>query len=112
MANDKEFVPGLFIYPPNDKAPDFVKGAISIEIPDLGKWLKEKHNAGETKIRLDIKSGKSGKWYAEVNTWKPSGNPSSPDQSGGAGPGKAAPDSGGMIDDDIPFAPFERGSVI
>jgi len=65
---DKQFVDGLIIKPPRDNAPDFVKGQISIKRKELGNWLRGKE---EDWINLDIKVGQSGKWYAEVNTWKP-----------------------------------------
>lgn len=66
--SDKKFVPGLFVDKPNDKAPDFVKMKISIKRKDLGNFLR-----GETEdyINIDVKEAKSGKWYAEVNDWKP-----------------------------------------
>ena len=66
--SDKEFVNGLIIKPPHDKAPDFVKCAISIKRKDLGNWLREKKDDW---INLDVKVSKDGKWYAEVNNWKP-----------------------------------------
>jgi len=68
---EKQFVNGLIVKAPRDNAPDFVKGSISIKIKDLGMWLKDEYKKGEEWINLDIKEGKSGKWYAEVNTWKP-----------------------------------------
>ena len=64
----KEFVDGMIIKAPRDGAPDFVKGAISIKRGDLGNWLEAKT---EEWINVDIKESKAGKWYAEVNTWKP-----------------------------------------
>jgi hypothetical protein len=66
--SDKEFVDGLIVKAPNDKAPDFVKCSISIKRKDLGNWLRGKEDDW---INLDVKEGKTGKWYAEVNTWKP-----------------------------------------
>jgi hypothetical protein len=68
---DKEFVDGLIINPPHEKAPDFVKAKISIKRKDLGNWLRGKDDEW---INLDVKVSKGGKWYAEVNTWKPGGN--------------------------------------
>ena len=46
-----DFVDGLMAKKPNEKAPDFVKCAISIKRADLITWL-----TGQT---------------AEVDTWKP-----------------------------------------
>lgn len=69
---DKKFVDGLIVKPPHEKAPDFVKCSISIKVKDLGTWLRKEYEAGNKDwINIDVKAGKSGKWYAEVNTWKP-----------------------------------------
>lgn len=68
-----QFVDGLIVKAPNPKAPDFVKAQISIKVEDLGKWLREKYKAGEEWVNIDIKSAKSGKWYAAVSTFKPKG---------------------------------------
>ena len=65
--SEKEFVDGLYIYPPHEKAPDFVKASISIDRKKLGNWLRGRT---EEKIRIDVKNGNKG-WYCEVNTWKP-----------------------------------------
>lgn len=68
MSNEKEFVDGLIVKPPHEKAPDFVKCSISIKRKDLGNWLRGK---SDDWINLDVKVAKSGKWYAEINNWKP-----------------------------------------
>lgn len=65
--SEKKFVDGLLIKAPHEKAPDFVKCAISIKRKDLGNWLRSQT---EDWINLDVKVAKSGQWYAEVNTWK------------------------------------------
>lgn len=66
--SDKEFITGLFVKAPHEKAPDFVKCSISIKRADLGNWLRGRD---EEWINLDVKVSQNGKWYAEVNTWKP-----------------------------------------
>jgi hypothetical protein len=68
MSDEKEFVSGLFIKPPYENAPDFVKCSISIKRADLGNWLRGKDDEW---INLVVKEAKSGKWYAEVDNWKP-----------------------------------------
>lgn len=70
MSDEKEFVDGLFVNAPREGAPDFVKAKISIKRVELGKWLQQKE--GEW-INLDVKVAKSGKWYSEVDNWKPKG---------------------------------------
>ncbi len=74
MAKDDiEFVDGLIVKPPHEKAPDFVKAQIAIRVEDLGKWLREKYKCGEEWVNIDVKAAKSGKWYAAVSTFKPKG---------------------------------------
>ena len=68
---DIEFVDGLIVKRPHEKAPSFVKAQISIKVEDLGKWLREKYKAGNEWINLDVKESKGGKWYASVSTYDP-----------------------------------------
>ena len=83
--NDKKFVDGLIVKPPRDTAPDFVKCSISIKTDELIAFL---NNEGSEWVNIDVKESKTGKWYAEVNTWKP-------EKSVHAGDEK--------LEDDIPF---------
>ena len=72
MAKEEiEFVDGLIVKPPHEKAPNFVKASISITVEDLGKWLREKYKAGEQWVNIDVKESKGGKWYAAVSNFKP-----------------------------------------
>jgi hypothetical protein len=68
MANDIEFVDGLHVKAPHEKAPSFVKASISIKVADLTKWL-----AGKTDewVNIDVKESKGGKWYCSVSNFKP-----------------------------------------
>ena len=94
--SEKQFVDGLIVKPPHEKALDFVKCSISIKRKDLGNWLRGK---SDDWINLDVKVSQGGKWYAEVNDWKPQSNAGSPRstdmQEDGSPPG--------YYDDDIPF---------
>lgn len=92
--SDKEFVDGLIIKAPHERAPDFVKCSISIKRKDLGNWLRQRD---EDWINLDVKESKQGKWYAEISTWKPEEKKEAPAESGGGLP------------DDIPFARRDDG---
>lgn len=65
---EKEFVDGLIVKAPRQGAPEFIKAAISIKRADLGNWLRAKDDEW---INIDVKVSQSGKWYAEVNNWKP-----------------------------------------
>ncbi len=66
--SEKKFVNGLIVKAPHERAPDFVKCKISIKRKDLGNWLREQ---SDDWINLDVKVSKEGKWYAEINDWKP-----------------------------------------
>ena len=68
MADAIEFVNGLLVKAPHEKAPDFVKANISIKVEDLVEWLG---NRTEEWINIDVKEAKSGKWYAAVSNFKP-----------------------------------------
>ena len=92
--SEKEFVAGLYIKPPHEKAPDFVKFSISIKRADLGNWLRGKSDEW---INLQVKESQNGKWYAEVDNWKPN-------EGGASQVAKDAAVNGlPDYDDDIPF---------
>tara|TARA_R100001463_G_scaffold50821_1_gene101296 strand:- start:3 stop:341 length:339 start_codon:yes stop_codon:yes gene_type:complete len=63
----KEFVSGLYIYPPNENTAHFIKCKIQLNRPQLLEYL---NSSQEEKINLDVKENQDGKFYAEVNTWK------------------------------------------
>jgi len=68
MENQKVFVDGLLAKQPDEKAPDWVKCKLSIKREELIAWLTNQE--GEW-LNLQVSEGRSGKWYAEVDTWKP-----------------------------------------
>jgi hypothetical protein len=70
---DKEFVNGLLVKAPREGAPDFVKANISINRKELMAFLSTKDDEW---VNVDVKVAKTGKWYAEVNNWKPNGQKS------------------------------------
>ena len=73
--DDKVFPSGLYVNRPRPGSPDFVKARISIKVETFLEYLGEQD--GEW-LRVDVKEGfrddKDGnkKWYAQVDTWKPS----------------------------------------
>lgn len=67
--SEKEFPNGLIAKKPNDNAPGFVVCGLSIKRKDLGNWLR---NQTDDWINCQIKISKQGKYYVEVDTWKPS----------------------------------------
>lgn len=74
MENTKIFVDGMRFELPAEqvkvKAP-WIKGKISVKVPDLINFL-EKHQNQSGWLNIDLKkSDKSGKYYLELNNWKP-----------------------------------------
>ena len=74
MSDQKVFVDGLLVKLPDDNAPDFVKLKLSIKLDEFGPWVaaRKKADPDSEWMNIEIKEGRSGKWYAELNTWKPS----------------------------------------
>lgn len=97
--SDKEFPNGLILKAPRDGAPDYVIGSLSIRKAEFLDWLKGREGDW---VNLNLKRGQSGKWYAEVDTWRPKGEGNS------GGPARRAPDPRKAEEvDDIPFiTPF------
>ena len=96
--SDKEFVDGLIVKQPHEKAPDFVKCSISIKRKDLGNWLRGK---SDDWINIDVKESRGGKWYAEVSNWKPKQSQHQQDKANGYQP---EPQGGDYdAESDIPF---------
>jgi hypothetical protein len=89
--SDKEFPNGLILKAPRDGAPDYVIGSVSIRKAEFLAWLNGREGDW---VNLNLKRGQSGKWYAEVDTWKPKGE--------GKAVRAAAP-AGVDFDDSIPF---------
>ena len=80
MDSTKKFVDGMRFELPSEKAPDFVKGKISIKVDSFINFA----NANKTEsgwLNIDLKVGKSGKAYAELNEWKPSATKEVPEKS-------------------------------
>jgi len=68
---NKIFADGLKFELPHEKAPYFVKGRLSIKVPEFISFLeKNQSNAGW--VNIDIKMSQKGNGYGELNTWKPS----------------------------------------
>lgn len=93
---DAKFIDGMIFKQPHERAPDFVKASLSINIPKLIAWLQAQE--GEW-VNADMKESRDGKLYVQVNTYKKGETKSHK-------PPAAPPASGGFNDDDIPFAPI------
>lgn len=67
--SEKIFIDGLIFRKPHENAPDFVIGKLSVKVEEFIKFLEEHESNGW--VNIDLKEGKSGKYYAELDTWKP-----------------------------------------
>lgn len=85
-----EFINGLMVKAPHERAPDFVKATISIKREELIAWLQGKNDEW---INLQVKESRGGKWYAAVDDWKPNQ----------CGQQQQAPAQNNEFSDDIPF---------
>ena len=110
--SDIQFINGLTVKAPNERAPEYVKAKLSIKRADLISWLQGQ--SGDW-INADIKVSQGGKWYAAVDTWKPEGKQDSATrqqrQESAPAPRDASNGdraSGGFDDDDIPFRQFRH----
>ncbi len=66
--SDIKFVDGLIFKLPHEKAPEFVKGTLSIKREEMIAFLSNKTDEW---INVDLKVSRAGKAYACINDWKP-----------------------------------------
>lgn len=98
MSNDVQFIDGLIVKAPHEKAPDYVKAKVSIKRQDLMAWLNQQDGDW---INAEVKESKGGKWYVAVDSWKPEGG--RPQRESRPAPTRQAPAADDFADDDIPF---------
>ena len=111
MADDIEFVDGLIIKEPHERAPDFVKGKGSIKVAELIEWLQKRETQW---VNFDIKVSRAGKWYCAVDNWDPTKDQQYKEgmqQVKQAAEPAPAP-AGGTFDDDIPFSNYEWRELV
>lgn len=96
MSNNIEFVDGLRVYAPHERAPDYIIANVQVDSAQLSQWLAS--HPGQQ--RLVIKRSKGGKYYAQVDTYKRDAKP----QEAARPTPSAEPPSGEPFEDsDIPF---------
>ena len=74
QQSEKVFTEGMIVKPgPGEQAP-WVQAKVSIKLDEFGPWVaaRKKADPDSEWMNIEIKEGRSGKWYAELNTWKPS----------------------------------------
>ncbi len=75
MSQEKIFADG-FSFKRNENAPDFVVGKLTMKVEDAIAFLKKHQNNGW--VSIEIKYGRTGNAYCELNTYQPKqggGNP-------------------------------------
>ena len=92
MAEEKIFADG-FIFKKKETAPDFVVGSLSLKADEATAFIKKHIKNGW--VNLDIKQGRSGNYYVELDTFEPKtkGGAPAPKRA------KAQPDA----DEEVPF---------
>jgi hypothetical protein len=70
QEREPTFVEGMWFDKPNEKAPEWVKGRISVKVQDFIKFA-EAHEKANGYVDIDLKKSKSGKLYLELNTFVP-----------------------------------------
>ena len=71
---EKIFVNGLVSKDVPPTAPEWILGKLSIQVDDLGMWLKNNDKLADANGWINItvmRSKSTGKRYIEVDTWKP-----------------------------------------
>lgn len=72
---EKTFSEGIYLNTVHEKAPEFIKANVSINIEKAIAWLQLMKATGKADdkgyIRLVGKESKEGKRYFELGTWKP-----------------------------------------
>lgn len=66
---DNIFVDGMIAKKPHEKAPDFVKANLSVKLGDFIRFADPHKKNGW--VNIVIKEGRSGKYYAELDTYEP-----------------------------------------
>lgn len=72
--DDKVFVDGMLAKPgPDGEEFKWVKAKLSIKLDEFGAWVaaQKKSDPDIEWLNIEIKEGRSGRWYAERNMWKP-----------------------------------------
>lgn len=71
MSDQEKIFADGFIFKRNEKAPDFVIGSISVKVDEAITFLKNNEKKGW--VNLQVKRGRSGNPYIELDTFEPKG---------------------------------------
>jgi hypothetical protein len=63
-----EFPEGIRVFKPHEKAPDFVKANITINIDELVEYIG---TMNQKELKLVVKESKKGTYYIAIDDFKP-----------------------------------------
>ena len=69
--SDVEFPDGMYAAKPVSNRPEWIKAVIDIKLEDAIQFLEQQKAQGETRIQLEVRESKGGKFYAAIDRWKP-----------------------------------------
>ncbi len=69
--SEKVFARGFYWNDPREGAPDFVIGSLSLNREQALGWLESQNANEKGYVRLNVKRGRGGKPYVELDTWQP-----------------------------------------
>ena len=67
---DNKYTDGFFYNEPRQGAPEFIIASISFSKARFLTWLDNQAEDEKGYVKIDVKRGKEGKIYRELNTWK------------------------------------------
>jgi|TARA_R110000744_G_scaffold3559_2_gene13440 hypothetical protein len=96
--SDVNYVNGLYVYAPSERAPDWVKANVQIDRKQMIEWL---NSQPDDKIRVTLSPQKdASKWKATVDKPRVDGGQYTPQSTSQP---VAASGSNEDFDDDLPF---------
>lgn len=93
MENQERTFADGFIFKRNEKAPEWVIGSISVKVDEAITFLKNNEKKGW--VNLQVKRGRSGNPYIELDTFEPKGN--TPKETAPPPPPAAEPEEDGEL---------------
>lgn len=70
---EKIFADGLLWQDPHEKAPEFIKGSLVVNMAIFDQFMKAnlQHASAKGWLKIIMKESKTGSIYFELDTWKP-----------------------------------------
>ena len=66
---EKRFPTGMYLNPPREGAPEFVRGSISIKKAEVLEWLNQEQSNDKGYVNLDVLKSREGKLYLAINDY-------------------------------------------